>query len=111
MTDNNPIEGLKLDRVHHAAITVDDIAAAVEWYSANFKCLVSFQDTTWAMLDFDNIQLALVTPGQHPAHIAFERPDAAKWGELKDHRDGTRSTYANDSSGNPVEILESHIVD
>ncbi len=96
-----------LDRIHHIAISVKDstIAEMVDWYRRTFRCEVEYQDETWAMLRFDNISLALVVPGQHPPHIGFETPNAESFGELKPHRDGTRSLYIPDPAGNPVEIM------
>jgi catechol 2,3-dioxygenase-like lactoylglutathione lyase family enzyme len=94
-----------LDSVHHLAISVTNIREAVDWYLANFKCRVSYQDDTWALLDFANLQVALVIPAQHPPHISFESEHAEKFGPLTAHRDGTRSTYITDPSGNSVEIL------
>jgi catechol 2,3-dioxygenase-like lactoylglutathione lyase family enzyme len=94
-----------LDRVHHIAVSVPDIAKAVDWYRQTFNCKVSYQDETWAFLDFANIKLALVVPSQHPSHIALMKDDAAKFGDLKKHRDGTRSVYIEDPFGNSVEIL------
>lgn len=94
-----------LDRVEHVAIAVADIAASVAWYTATFRCTVSYQDATWALLTFDNLELALVIPDQHPPHIAFASPQAHRFGELTTHRDGTRSTYVKDPDGNAVEIM------
>jgi catechol 2,3-dioxygenase-like lactoylglutathione lyase family enzyme len=94
-----------LDNVHHVAVAVSDVKAAVDWYRCHFQCKVSYQDDTWAMLDFANIKLALVIPGQHPPHIAFVHPEAEKFGTLKPHRDGTRSVYLKDPAGNSVEVL------
>jgi catechol 2,3-dioxygenase-like lactoylglutathione lyase family enzyme len=96
---------LALDNVHHVAVAVQDVRAAVDWYQRNFQCKVSYQDDTWAMLDFANIKLALVVPSQHPPHIAFVHPEAEKFGALKVHRDGTRSVYLKDPAGNAVEVL------
>jgi catechol 2,3-dioxygenase-like lactoylglutathione lyase family enzyme len=94
-----------LDTVHHVAVSVKDVRAAADWYRRHFQCRVSYQDDTWAMLEFANLKLALVIPGQHPAHIAFVSPEAEKYGALKPHRDGTRSVYIQDPAGNAVEIL------
>jgi catechol 2,3-dioxygenase-like lactoylglutathione lyase family enzyme len=94
-----------LDFIHHVAIPVEDVRAAVEWYTQNFSCKVLYQDDTWAFLEFANTRLALVIPSQHPGHIAFVHPEAEKFGALKTHRDGTRSTYVQDPAGNPVEIM------
>lgn len=97
-----------LDSLHHVAIAVNDIAEAVRWYQETFRCEVTYQDATWAMLRFANCSLALVTPGQHPPHIGFSMPTATaeSYGQLKAHRDGTRSIYIADPSGNPVELMD-----
>lgn len=100
-----------LDRIHHIAISVPDIAAAVDWYCDTFRCTVSYQDETWAMLQFANLQLALVIPGEHPPHISFATPQAADFGELRTHRDGTRAIYISDVAGNAVELLDPDSVD
>jgi catechol 2,3-dioxygenase-like lactoylglutathione lyase family enzyme len=94
-----------LDSIHHVAIPVQNVQSAVDWYTKSFQCRVSYQDETWAMLEFANMKVALVVPHQHPGHIAFVHPEAEKFGTLKTHRDGTRSVYVNDPSGNAVEIL------
>ncbi len=95
------------DPLDHIAISVSDIAAAVDWYVQHFRCEVAYQDETWALLRFANIQLALVIPEQHPPHLAIRRPDAGQFGRLVTHRDGTRSCYIEDPSGNAVEIMDS----
>lgn len=94
------------DRIDHIAITVSDVKKTVEWYRQNFNCSIKYEDETWAYLEFANIKLALVVPGQHPSHLAFIREDAEKYGTLKTHRDGTKSCYVNDPNGNAVEIME-----
>ncbi len=94
-----------LDQLHHVAVSVKDIAEAVRWYQNHFRCHVSYQDETWAMLDFANLQIALVIPGQHPPHIAFVHPQPEKYGTLKPHRDGTKSLYITDPTGNAVELM------
>jgi catechol 2,3-dioxygenase-like lactoylglutathione lyase family enzyme len=97
-----------LDSIHHIAIAVQDVRSAVEWYRAHFQCKVSYQDDTWAMLDFANLKLALVIPQQHPPHLGFVHPEAEKYGVLQTHRDGTRSCYVRDPAGNSVELLAQH---
>jgi catechol 2,3-dioxygenase-like lactoylglutathione lyase family enzyme len=94
-----------LDSIHHVAIPVQDVATAVDWYTRTFNCEIRYQDETWALLKFGNIDLALVIPDQHPAHIGFVSPEAEKWGVLELHRDGTKSCYVNDPAGNSIEIL------
>jgi len=90
------------DSIHHIAIQVEDIASAVEWYSKEFSVKVSYQDDTWAMLDFENLSLALVLPGQHPPHFGAH-PE--KYGALTTHRDGTESIYIKDPFGNALELI------
>ena len=93
------------DTIQHVAVVVPDIQQAVEWYTTKFNCTINYQDDTWALLDFANIQLALVTPGQHPAHIAFLNSEAEMFGPLQRHRDGTQSIYITDPFGNAVEMI------
>jgi catechol 2,3-dioxygenase-like lactoylglutathione lyase family enzyme len=85
-----------MDKLHHVAVVVPDIQQALQWY----------EDASWALLRFGNIDLALVLPGQHPPHIAIERPDASAYGPLRQHRDGTASVYVNDPFGNVIEIMQ-----
>jgi len=96
----------QLDQIDHIAVQVEDIAAAVEWYKGTFKCIIDYQDETWAMLNFSNIKLALVLPRQHPAHIGIIREDASTFGKLKTHRDGSESCYVSDPSKNILEVLK-----
>jgi catechol 2,3-dioxygenase-like lactoylglutathione lyase family enzyme len=92
--------------IHHVALHVNDVASSVSWYRGAFNCSVSYQDATWAMLEFANVSLALVSHQQHPPHIAVTDPHAERFGRLETHRDGTRSVYVQDTSGNAVEILD-----
>ncbi|MDA7704934.1 VOC family protein [Rickettsiales bacterium] len=96
----------KLDKIHHIAIKVDNIADAIKYYNENFEIEVLYQDETWGFLQFGNIKLALVLPGKHPPHLAFLRDNAEKYGELKLHRDGTSSIYLQDPFGNYLEYLK-----
>ena len=96
---------IQLDRVHHVALQVENLGRAVDWYQTQFSSELLYQDDTWALLRFGNVNLALVIPDQHPAHIAFTHPHAGQFGELVQHRDGTRSVYIQDSEGNTVEIM------
>jgi len=99
-------EETALDPIDHIAVQVRNINEAVLWYTKTFKCKLEYQDDTWAYLRFDNILLALVVPEQHPSHIAFTVEHAERFGPLKEHRDGTRSTYVNDPAGNAVEMVD-----
>jgi catechol 2,3-dioxygenase-like lactoylglutathione lyase family enzyme len=100
-------ESKTLDTMHHVAVPVSDVKGTVDWYTKNFDCKVKYQDETWALVEFANISLAFVLPEQHPPHLALLR-DPAAYGEPKTHRDGTRSVYLQDPSGNQVEVLALH---
>lgn len=93
------------DPIDHIAIPVTDLSGTVDYYKETFKCKVLYQDDTWAFLQFNNIKLAFVVPEQHPPHIAFIHKEAESFGPLKLHRDGTRSIYIKDPSGNTLEIM------
>lgn len=99
-------DSLTLDELHHVAIQVQDISRAVSWYQERFRCQVTWQDDTWALLKFANTSLALVVPGEHPPHLAFTMEGVEQLGTLKPHRDGTRSLYLHDSEGNVVECMD-----
>lgn len=94
-------------RLHHVAIVVDNIAQAVAWYCDRLAPQVIYQDESWAMLRFSNIDLALVLPGKHPPHLAVERSDAAAYGPLTRHRDGSQSVYIRDPFNNVIEVMQS----
>jgi catechol 2,3-dioxygenase-like lactoylglutathione lyase family enzyme len=94
-----------LDSIHHLAIAVTDVPTSVAWYQAQFNCTVAYQDTTWALLKFANISLALVIPDQHPPHVGFVVENAERFGALTTHRDGTRSVYVDDPDGNSLEMM------
>jgi len=95
-----------MDKLHHIAITVPNISKALAWYCDEFDADLTYADESWALLQFDNIALALVLPGQHPPHIAVERSNAAEYGALTPHRDGTASVYVEDPWGNTIEFLQ-----
>lgn len=95
-----------LDTLHHVAVPVRDVGRAVRWYQSQFRVRITYQDDTWALLEFANTRLALVIPAQHPPHIGVIHPSARAFGTLTRHRDGTASIYLSDSEGNCVEILQ-----
>lgn len=95
----------ELDSLHHVALSVRDVAEAVSWYTDNFRCRVTYQDRSWAMVRFENLSVAFVVEGHHPPHVAVAHPDPDRYGETKTHRDGTRYVYVTDPSGNTVEII------
>ncbi|HEY2457824.1 MAG TPA: VOC family protein [Candidatus Acidoferrum sp.] len=94
----------KLDTMDHVAVAVSNVKETVDWYTKHFDCKVGYQDESWALLEFANIRLAFVLSEQHPPHFAL-LGDPGAYGEPKTHRDGTRSVYLKDPSGNNIEIL------
>jgi catechol 2,3-dioxygenase-like lactoylglutathione lyase family enzyme len=96
----------------HVAVQTDDIAGSVEWYVERFGAIVLYQDSTWAFLRLGQGKLALVTPSQHPPHVALRLTEteleaaAARAGKPIDrHRDGTTGIYIEDPQGNVIELI------
>ena len=96
---------MEKDIIDHLALCTDDIAKSVTWYTDNFSCDILYQDKSWAILEFENVKLALVLPDQHPFHFAILKDDVESYGEPVTHRDGSVSVYIKDRSGNNIEIL------
>ena len=71
MSENK--EAKTFDIVDHIAVAVSDVQGTVDWYLKNFKCQVTYQDDSWALLEFANIRVAFVLPQQHPPHFALLR--------------------------------------
>ena len=93
-----------MQRIDHIAIQVDNVKESVAWYMDNYDCMIIYCDDTWAMLQFENIKLALVVDDEHPFHIAFEVSDPGIESTL--HRDGSISRYIKDPSGNSIELIK-----
>ena len=93
-------------KIDHIALQVGDIYEACEWYHVRFGANVLYFDQTWALLEFDNIKMALVLPNQHQNHVAIE-VNPEKWPnlEFKQHRDGSNYHYLTDPWGNCVELI------
>jgi catechol 2,3-dioxygenase-like lactoylglutathione lyase family enzyme len=96
----------------HTAVPSNDIGLSVEWYRSHLGARVLFQDSTWAFLEVGGTKVALVTPTQHPPHIAVkvgerELEEAARAAGVKvdRHRDGTKGIYVHDPFGNAVELI------
>ena len=94
--------------IDHIAIQVDNVQDSAYWYEEQYDCSIEYCDSTWALLQFENIKLALVVKEEHPPHIAFEvdkmDDDWPMKGKL--HRDGSISKYIEDPSGNKIELIE-----
>ena len=93
-------------KIDHIAIPVSDIYEACEWYSGNFDAKTLYQDKSWAILEFENIKLALFLNNTHPPHLAIEvNPENFDKLEFKEHRDGSKYHYLTDPWGNCVELI------
>jgi len=90
-------------KIDHVAIQVEDPREAVDWYTNNFNAKLLYVDDTWGFVQFENIKLAFVVPGQHPAHFAFEVKEL-EGGKI--HRDESRSVYNRDPWGNIYELIK-----
>ena len=98
--------------IDHVAVPSNDIPKSVAWYRERFAAEVLYEDKTWAFLKVGAMKLALVTPTQHPPHVAV-RVDEAQLGtaaaqaevEIDVHRDGTKGIYLHDPFGNAVELI------
>jgi catechol 2,3-dioxygenase-like lactoylglutathione lyase family enzyme len=96
----------------HVAIQTRDITGSVQFYVENFGAQVLYQDQTWAFLRLGQGKLALVSPEQHPSHVALrvneaELEKAAQRANkpIDRHRDGTTGIYVEDEQGNVIELI------
>ena len=96
----------------HVAVPTHDVAGSVRFYVEEFGAQVLYQDETWAFLRLGQGKLALVTPAQHPPHVALRVDEetlqeaASRAGKSIDrHRDGTTGIYVEDPQGNAVELI------
>jgi len=92
-------------KVDHIAISVDSPVAAADWYSKKFSGIILYSDDTWAIVQFENINLAFVIKSQHPSHFAFRIYEFDDDTTIKIHRDGTESAYKKDPWGNIYELI------
>ena len=94
-----------LSLIDHLAIVVNDVSKSVEYYSKNYVCNVKFKDVTWSLLEFQNINLALVTQEEHPNHFAIVDENLSKSNNMEYHRDGIGYIYSQDLDNNFIEII------
>ena len=94
-----------MDKIDHIAIQTTNIQKSVKWYKDMFKCKVTFQDETWALIEFKNTKLALVIPEQHPRPIAVKRENLEEYGAPVKHRDGSESVYIDSPDRNTFELI------
>ncbi|WP_052128523.1 VOC family protein [Neosynechococcus sphagnicola] len=111
---------MKLKRLGHVAICVEDVARAAQFYQDLGLDLV-WQDQDWAYLKAGDDGLALLSPSyaQARAHFGFVFSDRAELtlshtqlqgagipvSPILQHRDGTASFYGQDPDGNAFEYL------
>jgi len=96
----------------HVAVPSHNIGASVRWYVEALGASVLYQDGTWAFLKLGQGKIALVTPSQHPPHMAVRVDEetlaaaALEAGKpIDSHRDGTQGIYIGDPDGNQVELI------
>jgi catechol 2,3-dioxygenase-like lactoylglutathione lyase family enzyme len=96
----------------HVAVPTHDVPGSVRFYVEHFGAQVLYQDNTWAFLRLGQGKLALVTPSQHPPHVALRVDEstlqvaAERAGKSIDyHRDGTAGIYVDDPQGNVIELI------
>jgi catechol 2,3-dioxygenase-like lactoylglutathione lyase family enzyme len=96
----------------HVAVPAGDIATSVKWYVDTLGAEILYQDKTWAFLLVGGVKVALVTPTQHPPHVAVRVSEAELEQAAKEagkpidrHRDGTTGIYIADPFGNAVELI------
>ena len=96
----------------NVAVPTHDVPRSVRFYVEEFGAQVLYQDETWAFLRLGQGKLALVTPAQHPPHVALRVDEAtlqeaaSRAGKSIDrHRDGTTGIYVDDPQGNAVELI------
>ncbi|MFY7802377.1 MAG: VOC family protein [Limnoraphis robusta] len=111
---------MKLKRLGHVAICVNDIDKAAQFYK-NLGMRLVWKDTDWAYLKAGEDGLALLSPGydQAGAHFGFVFSDRSEMetayehlktqgvevSSIHEHRDGTASFYGRDLDGNSFEYL------
>ena len=98
----------KLSQVDHIAIQTNDVKSTINWYLDNFECEVISEDKSWALLKFENINIALVSPNEHQPHIAFCVNNIIEYGRPSIHRDGIPYIYKEDDYGNVIELVENN---
>ena len=60
-----------MEKIDHIAIVVNNINRGVDWYTKNRDCKVKYQDSSWALLEFQNVDLALVRDPALPPNLDF----------------------------------------
>ena len=111
---------MKLKRLGHIAICVQDVDQSVEFYK-NLGMEIAWKDSDWAYLKAGDDGLALLSPTYEQAgpHFGFVFSDRSEMemaykqlqakevevSPIHEHRDGTASFYGRDLDGNWFEYL------
>ena len=94
-----------MDNIDHIALQTKNINKSVDWFLNKFKCSVKYQDKSYAMLEFENMKLALVLPDQHPPHVAISCDNIEDHGKPGKHRDGSEFLYIEGLDENVFELI------
>lgn len=99
-------------RFDHVAVPSNNIVQSVKWYQDKFAANVLYQDDSWAFMNVSGTKLALVSPQQHPPHVAIDvseemliKHSRETGTPIDTHRDGTIGIYIHDPFGNAVELI------
>lgn len=111
---------MKLKRIGHVAVCVEDLERAAQFYQ-NLGMDLVWKDADWAYLKAGQDGLALLSPqyAQSGPHFGFVFDDRSEietayetlktagvhLTEIHEHRDGTASFYGRDPDGNWFEYL------
>ena len=95
-----------MDTLHHVAISVTDIAKAVEWFRTRLDCRVAYQDDTWAWSSSPTWGSRWSCPRSTRRTWGSCAPTRSRSARSRAHRDGTRSTYLAGPDGNVIEIVD-----
>ena len=90
-----------MEKIDHIGIVVNNVKRAAMWYTEHFDCKIKKEYKNWILLEFENVDLALVLPHEHPQHIAFV--DESIKG---DSFNGFEYTYDHDTFGNIIKRIK-----
>jgi catechol-2,3-dioxygenase len=94
--------------IEHVTLAVADVARAVEWYHAVFRCRVVARQHDRAVLAFANLAVHLVADGLEPPSLTVSTADVQNLGATERRPDGARALRLVDPWGNAIEVVESH---
>lgn len=98
----------------HVALESSSIHKDIDFLRGAIPSLeVLYEDATWGFLAGAGVKVALVSPGQHPSHLAFKVNTREELQELArhhnvgvvTHRDKSESFYIQTPSGASIEVV------